>query len=329
MKIRTAQQIPLGSVQTPPRSLSRVRRYAIRWALLIGLVCASLPGSIEAAAIALVPQARNIFGFQTSGATDPFQIYQTANGWGVTFLEPATLGNPLNYKTSAGEGQLYYNFFNVLNRQFGSFNGWNIVGNAVSFSNGSIQVHTYSAIGTPDEVGADLDVEYKPKVGTNDPTGTAANPIHWIQVVATNNKITYDAMGNPQSNPGVNDNKVDVRRTNLTSPYYDQGFAADTRNFLDTSRRPDVEVENTWIAALFLASGPNNPGTAQNPATITVYNDSGILWGWQNFFFPNVDFQQFVADVRQDVFGQNQLGMDQINIGTDDNPQDSSAVSGR
>jgi hypothetical protein len=104
-------------------------------------------------------------------------------------------------------------------------------------------------------------------------------------------------------------NKVDVTRTNLTNPYYDNGFAADSRNFVDTSRRPDVEFENSWIASLFLTSGAFNPGTAATPAQITVYNDSGILWGWQNFFFPNINEQQFVQDVQQDVFGQNQLGL--------------------
>ena len=145
--------------------------------------------------------------------------------------------------------------------------------------------------------------------GPNNTTVSNGNPttnLHWIQVVSTNNAITFPGSV-PTSNPGTPANKVDVRRTNATSPYYDQGFAANNKNFLDTPRRPDVEFDNDWIAAEFLVSGPSNPGTPQNPAQITVYNDSGITWGWQNFFFTDVNEQQFIADVREDVFGEDQL----------------------
>jgi hypothetical protein len=229
----------------------------------------------------------------------------------VTFLEPAVPVNPLYYSTPAGQGTLYYNFFNTLNRMYPTTSGWSVTGNATALAQGSLQINTYGAIGTPTRVGADFALTYLTTMpGPNTTTVSNGNPtvnLHWIQVVSTNNAITYPG-GEPTSNPGTLANKVDVRRTNTTSPYYDQGFAANSSNFLDRPGRPDVEFENNWVASLFLASGPANPGTVQNPAQITVYNDSGILWGWQNFFFPNVNEAQFIQDVEQDVFAGDQLG---------------------
>jgi hypothetical protein len=189
----------------------------------------------------------------------------------------------------------YYNFFNVLTRQYPNLPAtpWNFTGDARSLSANSLLVHTYNAIGTADAVGADIDVEYKPAAGTNDPTAN----IHWVQVVSTNNKITYGPAPDfePQSNPGTLDNKVDVRRTNTTNPYYDNGFAANSRNFIDTPRRPDVEFDNTWTAALFLVSGPNTAGN------VTIYNDSGILWGWQNIFVPDFNLVAFKDEVENEL----------------------------
>jgi PEP-CTERM motif len=62
------------------------------------------------------------------------------------------------------------------------------------------------------------------------------------------------------------------------------------------------------------------PGTAANPATITVYNNTGVTWGWQNFFFPNVNEQQFIADVDADVFGEDQLGEFTVDLDGDNPP---------
>jgi hypothetical protein len=82
------------------------------------------------------------------------------------------------------------------------------------------------------------------------------------------------------------------------------GAAANSRNLYDFPKRPDVEFNNSWIAALFLVSGPTTPGR------VTIYNDSGILWGWKNVFFPNVNVAQFRADVRQEV--ENQLPLQEV-----------------
>jgi hypothetical protein len=292
-----------------------------RWhcaALVVSFVAVELPCEAQAATISFNYMAQTVVfpgggSIRTTGASNVDQVYHTANGWGVTFLEPSPAVDPLYYSPTPGnEGPLYYNFFNTLDRMYPKTKGWTVTGNAVKLAPNSLQVNTYGAIGTPNVVGADFAATYvTTKPGPNGTTVSNGNPatnIHWIQDVATNNKITYNAEGDPMSNPGTRDNKIDVPRTNVTSPYYDQGFAATSKNFIDTPRRPDVEVDNDWIATLFLVSGPATPGTAANPAKITVYNNSGVTWGWQNFFFRNVNEQQFIADVDDDVFGEDQLG---------------------
>ena len=293
--------------------------YRRQWTAAV-LAAASLSFALpaEGATISFNYRAQTLFGHRTSGASNLDQVYDTLDGWGVTFLEPAKPINPLNYSTSAGQGTLYYNFFNTLNRLYPTTSGWTVTGNPTTLASGSLQINTYGAIGTPQAVGADLAVTYiTKKPGTTQSNGNPTTNIHWIQVVSTNNAITYP-VGVPTSNPGMLANKVDVTQANAAIPYYDVSFAANSSNFLDTSRRPDVEDWNNWIASLFLVSGPNIAGTAANPAQITVYNDSGILWGWQNFFFPDVNEQQFVNDVEQDVFGQDQLGLvtiDDLDVG--------------
>jgi hypothetical protein len=287
-------------------------RNAFARVLLAGFIAFSLPFPAHADPIAIQYGPQTTKGITSSGASNTFQIYHTANGWGVTFLEPTVPINPLNYSTSAGTGTLYYNYFNTLDRMYPTTKGWTITGNATKLSAGSLKVTTYGAVGTPREVGADFAVTYRPS--TTAPNNDPTNNIHWIQVLSTNNAITRDANGDPMSNPGMNANKVDVQRNNTTSPYYDRGFAANSRGFIDEPRRPDVEFQNNWIASVFLASGPTNPGNAANPATITVYNDSGLLWGWQNFFFPNVNLQQFIQDVNNNVFGKDQLGQVTVNL---------------
>jgi hypothetical protein len=147
-------------------------------------------------------------------------------------------------------------------------------------------------------VGAIFDVEYRP-TGT-DPT----NNMHWIQVVSDNNNITAAAAGD--RGPGKLENIVDVAADNRRNPYYDIGtpVVANSRNLYDFPKRPDVEFNNNWIAALFLVSGPTTPGK------VTIYNDSGILWGWKNVFFPNVNVAEFRADVRQEI--ENQLPLQEV-----------------
>ena len=282
-------------------------------ALLVNFVVAGSPCWAQSGPISFSFKPQTLFGIPTSGLNTFAAPYRTAAGWGVSFLEPATPNNPLNYSTSAGQGALYYNFFNTLNRMYPTTSGWSVTGNAMALAPGSLQINTYSAVGTAARVGADFALTYLTTMpGPGGAPVSNGNPtvnLHWIQVVSTNNALIGGA-----PNPGTLSNKVDVAPTNLTSPYYDQGGAANSKNFVDTSGRSAVMFDNNWIAALFLASGPSTPGAAKSPNTITVYNNSGIAWGWQNFFFPNVDEQQFVADVQQDVFGDDLLGQFTVDL---------------
>lgn len=262
------------------------RRRAM-WSLLAVVILGAVaPPRLRANPIVVDPRARTIFGVAMPGTNNLVQVYRTANGFGFTFLDPPVPTNPLN----VGD-QPYYNFFNVLNRSFGTFNGWNITGNAQALSAGSIQVHTYSAVGTATRVGAQFDVQYVP--GAKDP---AAN-MHWIQVVSDNHNIT--------NNPGHGnlENVVDLAGDNTRTPYYDTGtpVVANSRNLIDTPGRTDVEQSHNWQAALFLVSGPNAPGTAANPATITVYNDSGIYWGWDDVFINTNNAFAFLAQAEADL----------------------------
>jgi hypothetical protein len=236
------------------------------------------------------PQARTIFGHTTTGLYDLLDVYNTPRGWGIAYLDPLAPVNPLAREA------LYFNFFNVLNRQYPTVKGWNFVGDPRRFSNNSLRVHTYDAEGRPNLVGAIFDVEYRP-AGT-DPR----NNMHWIQVVSDNNNIT--APNAADRGPGKLENIVDVK-AGKPYPYYDGGgAAANSRNLYDFPKRPDVEFNNSWIAALFLVSGPTTPGR------VTIYNDSGILWGWKNVFFPNANVAQFRADVRQEI--ENQLPLQEV-----------------
>jgi hypothetical protein len=282
--------------------------------LLAGLAVAALPAVAGASVISFDLKPQKLFGHDTSGKDTLTEVYFTDNGWGVTFLEPTTPLNPLYYSTSAGQGTLYYNFFNVLTHDYTLKRGWNIVGDARQFADNSFQINTYEAIGTPSAVGADFALTYNAA-----PANNPKSELHWVQVVSDNNGIIFIG-GQNQSFPGDRENKVDVKVTR--TPYYDSDGAADSRNFYDAPRRKQVEFQNNWIASLFLVSGGLNPGTQQNPETITVYNGSGITWGWQNFFYPNVDRAGFKKDVLEDVFGQDQLGQFALDLNPDGGSQD-------
>jgi hypothetical protein len=321
----------ISTANRPPARAISAPRNAFGLALLVSFMAVSSSQGAPPAPIPTNYRPQTVVfpgggSIRTTGASNVDQVYQTPDGWGVTFLEPSPAVDPVYYSPTPGnQGPLYYNFFNTLTRMYPTTKGWKVTGNVAAVPAGSVQVNTYGAIGIggddPDNwrVGANFAATYlttKPGGGSN---GNPTANIHWIQVVATNNKLTVNAMGDLMGNPGTLDNKVDVRRTNVTNPYYDQGFAATATNFIDEPRRFDAEFDNDWIATLFVASGPLTPGTAANPATISVYNNTGVTWGWQNFFFPNVNEQQFIALVDEDVFGEDQLG--ELTVDLDgDNP---------
>ncbi|MCS6862972.1 MAG: hypothetical protein NZT92_21930 [Abditibacteriales bacterium] len=130
-------------------------------------------------------------------------------------------------------------------------------------------------------MGAYIDIEYKP--GAGDPKDN----LHWIQVVSDNHSI--------EGNHGDRENRVDVD-PGARTPYYDDGDTADQRNFFDAPRRPDPENNHDWIAALFLVKGRDS---VDKP--VTIYTNSGILWGWTNIFFRDVDLLGFHDAVHENL----------------------------
>lgn len=225
-------------------------------------------------------QARSIFGLDTTGEYRSVDTYQTGPGgigtsWsGTVSLLPATV------IYDSGTAGLSTNYLNVLSTAFGA--GWTYASAPNPLSDGSIEVHTYDALSSKDIgatsdvcspcVGAEIDLQYVPAPGTTDPTTN----LHWIQVILDNNPVTP-----PNAGPGNIENVVDTG-SKQNSPYYDDGFAANSRNFFDLPARYDYQ-QTTWLSDLFLVSGPNLPidgTTAVTPGLITFYG--GVEYGWTN-----------------------------------------------
>jgi hypothetical protein len=85
-----------------------------------------------------------------------------------------------------------------------------------------------------------------------------------------------------RSNPvhGNRFNGVDNPFSLNGAPYYDDGGAADSRNFLDNPWRVDAGLSHYWFAELYLVTGP----APTTPGQVTIYN--GIKWGWKNSTVP-------------------------------------------
>jgi hypothetical protein len=235
-----------------------MRRFAQLTVLNVILLLCFLVGTAKSDPIILEQyQSRTVFGFTTSGLYDPVDNYNIgATPW-IASLDPA---RPVEIARGGTA-----NFLTVLTLAFPGASGWTFVAAANDLSNNSLRVHTYDVEGTPARVGAEFDVEYVP--GAGDPTTN----IHWIQVVTDNHNLT--------NNPGHGnfENVVDNPFSPLgRAPYYDDGGAADMRNFYDFPGRTDANMSHSWVADLYLVSGPN----AGTPGQVTVYN--GIRWGWRN-----------------------------------------------
>jgi hypothetical protein len=136
-----------------------------------------------------------------------------------------------------------------------------------TLSDDSLIVHLYEAVHAAAGesaicdylacVGANFGVEYKP--GKDDPTD-----VHWIQIITADGKSSID---NGLSRQGL--------------PYYDDGGTADKTGFLDYPRRGDA-TKHTWIADLFLVTGPAIPTGDHGPAPGPINVLGGIQWGWEN-----------------------------------------------
>lgn len=150
---------------------------------------------------------------------------------------------------------------------------WVFIVAVTPLSAGSLQVRTYDArhdkVSVLHRVGAQFHVEYVP--GADDPTSN----IHWIQVVWNNAKLP-DPNG---QNVGTIDFSVDNPFA-TSSPYYDDGGAANDRHFYDLSRRFDIGQDLIWSAQLMLVQGP----PAGSTGTVTLLG--GVAWGWQTVSVP-------------------------------------------
>lgn len=237
--------------------------------LLFGAAMACACVAAQAQVLITDYKSATVFGHTTSGVYDPTDTYQIgAQDWVANLL-------PLQ---AAYQRAVSSNFFSVLTAAFPTTAGWSYASSVNELSKGSLVVHTYDVIGSPNKVGAEFHVEYIPQ-GT-DPIAN----MHWIQVVTDNHNVTNNpGHGNPEN---IVDNPFSPGGR---SPYYDDGAAADGRNFYDFPFRTDGDQSHTWQAELFLVSGP----PAGTKGLITFHG--GVLWGWENHPVPEPATVGFVV----------------------------------
>lgn len=226
-----------------------------RLAIICSWIIAVSGSAVFAGVVKEDYKSRTVFGHTTLGDHKPQEKYKCTNPDMncEANLVPAKVtyvrGSSTNYAKVLGD----------------AYAGWTFSSAVAELSDDSLVVHTYHVVGSPTLVGAWIDLEYVPH-GT-DPTSN----VHWIQVISDNHNIT--------NNPGHGnlENIVDVASTNTTDPYYDNGFAADGRNFLDFSRRNDGCDDHYWNAELHLV-------VETGPKEARIYG--GVLWGWENHCNP-------------------------------------------
>ena len=182
--------------------------------------------------------------------------------------------------------------FNLLSTAFPGSSMWTYQSGVLA--PGSLTVTSYAAVGTPATVGADFYVTYTPK---NTPTITdPTTNVHWIQIIYDNYNITNNVgygnkefiVDNGASPRGDEIAGIILINPNGRTPYYDDGGAAITNTngytgyaFYDLPSRDNPGQKDTWVADLYLVSGPA-PGTG--PGNIIIYG--GVQWGWNNTPVP-------------------------------------------
>jgi hypothetical protein len=118
--------------------------------------------------------------------------------------------------------------------------------------------------------GANIGLNYIPK-GT-DPTDN----VHWVQVIRTNDPSDFGKAngttmaGDPGFTYYIDDG---YKGTVPANPFYDSGYAADSRNFIDNPSR-DYSPGAIWNAEVFLVTD----AVAGGDHIDTVYN--GVYWGF-------------------------------------------------
>jgi hypothetical protein len=197
-------------------------------------------------------KVRTVFGYTTNGDYKPQEKYKCTNP--DMNCEANLVPSKVTYQRAVTN-----NFFDVLT---GAYAGWQFTSAAAELSDDSLVVHTYHVVGSPGLVGAEIDLEYAAHGA--DPTAK----VHWIQVVTDNHAIN--------GGHGVVENIVDVAST-ATTPYYDDGFAANGTGFYDFSQRPDGCKDHYWNAELHLVVETGNKQAR-------IYG--GVFWGWENHCTP-------------------------------------------
>jgi hypothetical protein len=216
--------------------------------------------------------ADTVFGFNTSG------IYDESESYGILNLCSADLK-----PTKVTETNDTATFIGTVSGEFTTAAGWSYTVSNNRLSNGALRIKTYDVQGTSTRVGAEFHVHYRP--GTGDPTTN----LHWIQVIDTNHSLRAPA---GHGNSAV---YVDARPGFATTPYYDDGYAADADDLYDFPGRTDAGATHRWEATTYLVQGPAPGGS---PGAITIYKP-GFRWGWTNKCRPIFDFPWFVFELRE------------------------------
>ena len=235
--------------------------------LLLLLLCVSLTVVFFSACNVVIPSfaPANEFGYALSGDCDPQEPYAVGLLQCKTELYPNILFPTENASASLG-------YINTLNTAFPS---WTFNNSATSLSEDAIEIKTYDAIGTSTRVGVWIHARYVPH--DTDPTDN----IHWIQILTTNH-----GLGGTGHGPIVT--YIDAA-SGTTTPYYDEGYAADSRDLIDRPSRTDASLNHTWEATTFLATGPD---VGDAPGTVTLLGP-GFTWGWKNTCEATDGLQEF------------------------------------
>jgi hypothetical protein len=211
--------------------------------------------------------SETVFGRTTSGAYDEVDPYWWNLFWCNGRLEPE--------KVTEVDTPAASSFFNTLSGQFTEAAGWTYRTRVEKLSAGTIRLRTYDVLGSPTRVGAEIHVRYEPTV--SDPS----TDMHWIQVVSTNHSLK------PPAGHGNSATYVDIP-TGATTPYYDDGYAANNGDcsagcdLYDLPSRTDPGADHTWEATTFLVQGPD---VGDPPGMITLLWP-GFRWGWVNHCEP-------------------------------------------
>lgn len=195
----------------------------------------------------------NVGGFALSGDYDPEEPYAVGTLQCRTELYPNII-LPTEVATPSAA------YLAALNA---AYPAWTFNTAATGLSQEAIEIKTYDAIGASIRAGVWIHARYVPHA--TDPT----NNIHWIQILTTNHGL---------QGTGHGPSATYIDNTGGTTPYYDEGYVADSRNIIDRPFRSDAAADHTWEATTFLVMGP---AVGAGAGTVTIQTP-GFTWGWKN-----------------------------------------------